>query len=143
MKVNEGVRVKRQSAGVMEGWANTARRKKRQIEIFCCFLVPISEPTCWCCPVVPTDCLIVTESVPPAPTSQRSNLTRALFPLLPLLVILSSSLLSVYKKYSKQVDCSNSFYNNNKNKTDLFADLSPNNTEGGTLKYLKRLLTII
>lgn len=52
VKLNEGNRVKRQSAGTT---ANTTRKRKRQMEILCCFVPPISEPNRWCCPVVPTD----------------------------------------------------------------------------------------
>lgn len=98
VKVNEGMGVKRQSAGVMERGVKTARKRKRQMEDLCCLLLPINEPTCWCCPVVLTDCLIVTQRVLPAHTCLRSYLTRVLFSLLPLLVILSRVLLRFYKK---------------------------------------------
>lgn len=75
---------------VNEGaWGDGERGKhsKKKEETDGDFLLPISEPTCWCCAVLPTDSLIVRESVLPVPTSQRSNLTQTSLPLLPRLVL--------------------------------------------------------
>lgn len=61
---------------------------------------------------MPTDCLIVTESVLLAPTSRRSNLTRASFPSASS-ACHPPSFTSVFLN-KKQVDRSHSFYNKKK-----------------------------
>lgn len=89
VKVNEGARVRRQSTGWWREGQTKKKKRKRQMEVFCCPTLSQPVEVSLLCP---TDCLMVTESALPAPTSQRSNLTSALF-LLSLPVKLSSALL--------------------------------------------------